>query len=75
MGIVSDGLFVGEAWIRGRELIIGTPVGYDLTDEHNCDANGCGSWHVLATFPLNDELKKMLDKVAHAQAARAVVHD
>jgi hypothetical protein len=49
---MSDGQFLGEAWLRGNEIVIGTPVGYELSQEHNCDEMGCGQWHVLARFPV-----------------------
>lgn len=39
--------FIGEAYETEREIVIGTPVGYELSGDHNCDAMGCERWHVL----------------------------
>lgn len=51
----KDGIYIGEAWLRGNEVIVGIPFGYNLPDSHNCNEMGCGSWHVLARFPASPE--------------------
>lgn len=57
-----DGVFIGEAWLRGGEIIIGVPVNYNLSKSHNCDAMGCGLWHVIARFPISAELLKEITR-------------
>lgn len=41
---------IGEAFDTGHSIIVATPYGYTLSAEHNCDAMGCGAWHVLYRF-------------------------
>lgn len=49
----KDGIFIGEAWLRENELVVGVSHGHDLPEGHNCDWMGCGRWHVLARIPIN----------------------
>lgn len=42
---------IGEAFDTGSHIIVAVSVGYDLDESHNCDAMGCGQWHVLYRFP------------------------
>ena len=41
---------IGTAYDTGSEIIVAVPHGHDLTTDHNCDAMGCGQWHVLYRF-------------------------
>lgn len=41
---------IGEAFDTGNEIIVAVDNGYNLDESHNCDAMGCGMWHVLYRF-------------------------
>lgn len=53
---------VGEAYVTDHELIIAAPgagLGWTIPAEHNCDAMGCGQWHVLYRGPIPAELTSL----------------
>jgi hypothetical protein len=51
---ISGPAAIGEAFDQGDSIIVAMPgvgMGWPtLPDDHNCDAMGCGAWHVLYRF-------------------------
>lgn len=41
---------IGEAFDTGHEIIVAVDNGHSLDESHNCDAMGCGQWHVIYRF-------------------------
>ena len=52
---IAENVFIG----KGEVVVVGQP--WDGEDEndpaaHNCDAMGCGQWHVLHRAPLKSDI-------------------